>query len=113
MRDETRRKLDQILFRRRLKIAGAVAAAVLVAAAGLVLTGIDATTEDHRLSGRVEHVAVPATKGASQALAVDVALDDGRHVQVLALKANDPHVGDHVTVTEHVHGTGRVTFSWR
>lgn len=113
MRDETRRKLDQLLFRRRLKIAGLVFAVLLTAAAGLRLTGLDATTEDHRLAGRVEHVAVPATKGASQALTVDVALDDGRHVQVLALKAHEPHVGDRVTVTEHVHGTGRVTFSWR
>jgi hypothetical protein len=29
------------------------------------------------------------------------------------LKTTDPHVGDNVEVAEHVHGSGRVTFSWK
>jgi hypothetical protein len=46
-------------------------------------------------------------------LSVDVALEDGRHVHVLALKTTDPHVGDRVEIAELVHGTGRVTYSWK
>jgi hypothetical protein len=40
-------------------------------------------------------------------------LDSGRRVNVLVLKTTDPHVGDHVQITEHRHHTGRVTYSWK
>jgi hypothetical protein len=53
------------------------------------------------------------SKDASRAVTVDVELDDGRHVTVIALKTTDPHVGDHVLVSEHRHRTGRVTFTWK
>jgi hypothetical protein len=43
-----------------------------------------------------------------------VALDSGgRRVSVMALKTTDPHVGDHVEITEHRHHTGRITYSWK
>jgi hypothetical protein len=51
-------------------------------------------------------------KTIEEGLAVDVKLDDGRVVHVMALKTSEPHVGDRVEVAEHVHGSGRVTFSW-
>jgi hypothetical protein len=31
----------------------------------------------------------------------------------LVLRTTDPHVGDHVQITEHRHETGRVTYSWK
>jgi hypothetical protein len=42
-----------------------------------------------------------------------VKLDDGRLAHVMVLKTTDPHIGDHVQIAEHVHGTGRVTFTWK
>jgi hypothetical protein len=113
MREETRRRLDRALRIQRLKVA-AMALAAVCGIGGLVyLIGLDAGVEDHRLAGRVERVSVPNSKSASQGVAVDVVLDDGRHVQVLASKKNEPHVGDRIEITEHRHGTGRVTFTWR
>ena len=37
----------------------------------------------------------------------------GRRVNVMALKKTDPHVGDHIEITEHRHHTGRVTYTWK
>src|SRR5688572_22518874 len=116
MRDETRRKLERKLWLDRLKwIVGGLVVAIAVSG-GLWVSGLDATVETHRLAGVVEHVA-PVTGGSIQAtehgLAVDVRLEDGRLVHVTALKTTDPHVGDRVEVAEHVHGTGRITHSWK
>jgi hypothetical protein len=44
--------------------------------------------------------------------ALEAALDGGRRVIVMAMQTTDPHVGDHVEITEHRHRTGRVT-SWK
>jgi len=111
MRAETKRKLDWELRRRRLKI-GALALVAVGAVAGMLfLTDLDARVEDHRVHAHVDRVSVPAVKGASEAVAVDLTLDNGRHVQVFALKTHEPHVGDRVAVSEHRHATGRVTYS--
>jgi hypothetical protein len=113
MREETRRRLDRVLMLQRLRWVG-IALAVACALIGLCyLTNLDATVTDHRLAGHVERISIPISKNANQGVAVDVELDDGRHVQVLALKEHEPHVGDRVEVTEHRHATGRITFTWR
>ncbi len=52
------------------------------------------------------------TKAIEEGLAVDVKLEDGRRARD-GFKTTDPHVGDHVQVAEHIHGTGRTTFSWK
>ena len=116
MREEIRLKFDRQLRIARLKrVALGVAAAAFVAG-GLWISGLDASIETHRVAGVVEAVG-PIVGGSSVAtehgLAVDVLLHDGRHVHVTASKATDPHVGDTVDIAEHVHGTGRVTYSWR
>lgn len=116
MREEIRLKFDrQLRIARLKKVALGVVAGTFVAA-GLWISGLDATVETHRVAGVVEAVG-PVVGGSSVAtehgLAVDVLLKDGRHVHVTASKAADPHVGDAVNIAEHVHGTGRVTYSWR
>lgn len=116
MREEIRRQLDRKLRIERLKKVGAGLALLAVVASGLWLSGLDASVETHRVAGVVEGVGpiVGANPHvAEQGLAVDVMLDDGRHVHVTTLKTTDPHVGDRVHIAEHVHGTGRVTYSWR
>lgn len=116
MREEVRRRLDRKLRAERLKRAAGLLAAVAVVICGLWISGLDATVETHRVAGVVEAVG-PIVGGSSlateQGLAVDVKLADGRHAHVTVSKASDPHVGDDVHIAEHVHGTGRVTYSWR
>ncbi|HXF54091.1 MAG TPA: hypothetical protein VNK52_08205 [Hyphomicrobiaceae bacterium] len=113
MREETRRRLDRAILFDRLKRIATVVLAIAAIVAGFVLVDLDAAVEDRRVSGTVEHVGILNSKDAARALAVDVKLEDGRHVTVIALKTRDPHVGDHVTVSEHRHRSGRVTYTWR
>ncbi|AHB50466.1 hypothetical protein W911_17415 [Hyphomicrobium nitrativorans NL23] len=116
MREEIRLKFDRQLRIARLKKAALGIAAASFVAGGLWISGLDASIETHRVAGVVEAVG-PLVGGSSVAtehgIAVDVLLHDGRHVHVTASKATDPHIGDVVNIAEHVHGTGRVTYSWR
>lgn len=116
MREETRKKLERALWRERMK-------KVALGGVALVAIGLYFLFEDY--DARVENVRVPATvvavgplntnstKLVESGLSVDVALDSGRHVTVLALRKTDPHVGDHVQITEHRHRTGRITYTWK
>jgi hypothetical protein len=116
MRDETKRRLERKLFLQRLKWVGGGVGVILFVGLGLWLTGLDASVEKRRIPGVVQSVGPlngTSTRSIEEGLAVDVKLDDGRLAHVMALKTTDPHVGDHVQITEHIHGTGRVTFSWR
>jgi len=61
----------------------------------------------------IEPLVSPQAASASggEGVTLVVKLDDGRHVRVMAYKTRDSHVGDHIEVVEHHHGTGRVTHS--
>lgn len=116
MREETKRRLERQLWLQRAKWVGAGVAVMAAMAAGFWATGLDATVETHNVAGVVEAVGplvTKSTKAIEEGLSVDVKLDSGRLVHVMTYKKTDPHVGDHVEVAEHVHGTGRVTYSWK
>lgn len=116
MREETRRRLERQLWWQRAKWVAAGVAVVACMAAGFWATGLDATVETHHVAGVVEAIGplvAKSTKAIEDGLSVDVKLDDGRLVHVMAYKKTDPHVGDHIQVAEHVHGTGRITYSWK
>jgi hypothetical protein len=116
MRTETRQKLDRMLFMRKVKWGAAGAAVLAFLAGGLYLSGLDAAVENRKVPGVVEKVGPyngTNTLGTMDGLAADVKLDDGRMVHVLVLKTTHPQVGQRVEVTEHHHGTGRNTFSWK
>jgi hypothetical protein len=113
MRQETRRRLDRALRIQRLKWAGIGLAVVGVICGLFGLIVLDAAVVDRRLPAKVDRISIPISKNAAQAVAIDVTLDDGRHAQVLALKEHEPHVGDHIDITEHRHATGRITFTFR
>jgi hypothetical protein len=117
MREETRRKLQRTLWRDRAKKAG-------IGLGVLALIGLFFIYEDY--DAHIDNVRVPGTVVAigplnanrstlvENGLSVDVALDKGgRHVTVLVLKKSDPHIGEHVEITEHRHRTGRTTYSWK
>jgi len=116
MREETRLKFEREV-RKQWIARGAMAAgflAVLVVAAWF--TDLDAHVEKRQVAGVVESVS-PIQGGTTQAiqngLSVDVKLADGRHAHVIAEKATNPTVGAQVAIVEHVHGSGRTTFSWK
>jgi len=116
MREETRRRLERALWRDRAKKAG-IGVAIL-AAIGLFFfyEDYDARVDNVRVPGTVDSVGplnTTNTKMVENGLSVYVKLDSGRRVNVLVLKTTDPHVGDHVEITEHRHRTGRVTYTWK
>ena len=117
MREETRRKLERALWRERLKKMGIGAAALALICAYFVYEDYDARVENVRVPATVTEVGplnIKNTKMVEEGLSVQVALDNGgRRVSVMALKKTDPHVGDHVEITEHRHHTGRVTYTWK
>lgn len=113
MRSETGVRLERVIRRRRLIRLSAVGAVALAMVAVMWLEELDLRVENRPASGHVERVAALAGKDSLRGLLVDVALDDGRHVEVVALKSTDPHVGDRVTIIEHRHATGRTTFTWK
>jgi hypothetical protein len=116
MREETKRRLERQLLWQRIKWAGAGIGVVGLMAAGFWATGLDASVETHRVPGVIAAVGplvAKSTRAIEEGLAVDVKLDKGPLVHVMVLKTTDPHVGDRVEVAEHVHGTGRVTYSWK
>lgn len=117
MREETRRKFERALWRERLKKIGIGAVALALVAAYFVYEDYDGRVDNVRVPAMVTSVAplnVRNTKLVEEGLSVEVALDgSGRHVNVMALKTTDPHVGDHVEINEHRHRTGRVTYTWK
>jgi hypothetical protein len=116
MRDETRKRLDRLIWLRRAKIIGGLLLACGVVAGGFALESLEATVDHKTVGGTITAVgpsSVPGNTGLADGLGVDVTLDDGRHAHVVALKAASPKVGEHVEIAEHIHGTGRHTFTWK
>lgn len=116
MRVETRRKLERAIWRERLKKIAIGAAAATVIGAYFAYEDYDARVDNVRVPGEVVAIGplnTTNTKMVEAGLSVDVSLDSGRRINVMALKTSDPHVGDHVEITEHRHRTGRVTYSWK
>lgn len=116
MRTETKSKLDRLLFMRKVKWTAAGVGLAILIGGGLYLSGLDATVQERRLTGVIQKIGPyngTNTQGVQNGLAVDVKLDDGRDAHVLVLKQTAPEIGQHVEVTEHHHGSGRNTYSWK
>lgn len=116
MREETRKRFERQIYKRWL-IRISLFLLVLLAGYALIwFEGLDAQIENRKVSGIVEKIGPLSglsTQAIQNGLAVDVKLDDGRLAHVLVLKSTAPEVGIHVSITEHIHGTGRSTFSWK
>lgn len=112
MREETRKRLDRTLRIEKLKKVGIGLA--IVSAIGLVVAyqNLDMKVDDVQVAGTITGVDLLVSKqNAADGETLHVKLDDGRSVNVLALKSRQLHAGDHIQVTEHHHATGRVTHS--
>lgn len=116
MREETRRRLERALWIDRAKKAGIGVGILAVVGALFIYKDYDSHIDNARVPGTVVSVGplnTNSTKMIENGLSVDVRLDTGRKVNVYVLKNTDPHVGDHVQITEHRHQTGRTTYSWK
>jgi hypothetical protein len=116
MREEVRQKFEREVRKQWIKRGAYAAAALVVVAALAWFTDLDAHVDRREVAGVVEKV-LPIQGGSTQAiqngLNVDVRLDDGRHARVMVQKATHPEIGSHVAIIEHVHWSGRTTFSWK
>jgi len=116
MREEVRQKFEREVRKEWIARGAMAAGFVAVMAVALWFTDLDAHVEKRQVSGVVEKIS-PLPGGMPQAvqngLSVDVKLADGRHAIVVAEKSSIPAVGSAVAIVEHVHGSGRTTFSWK
>ena len=110
MREETKKRLEQAIWRERAKKAGIGFA--IIAAMGLVFSyeNLDLMVTDKLVGGTVAQLDPLISKtNAADGEMVEVKLDSGQLVRVMALKSHNLKPGDKLQVTEHHHATGRVT----
>ncbi len=118
MREEARKRLERELLLRRLKGIAPVALVALAIAGAFYFQSLDtAIVKTDRLDGTVVYVGPLQGKYAAafaeKNFQVDVKLGDTRVAHLVSQRDAAPKVGDHVTVADHVHGTGRHTFGWK
>ena len=110
MREDTRKRLERALWADRAKKAGLGLAILAAIGAVFAYENFDLAVTNTRVAGVIDGLAPLVSKtSATDGVNVDVKLDDGRHVHVIADKKRDPHVGERIEITEHRHATGRVT----
>lgn len=112
MREDTRKKLNRMLWIERAKMAG-VGLAIL-AAIGLVFgyETFDLKVTNTTVNGVVTGIEPLISKtNSANGETVLVKLDDGELVRVLAYKSRALKIGDRIDVIAHRHATGRTTHS--
>ncbi len=110
MREETKRKLTQAIWRERMK--KVVIGLTILAAIGGVMAyqSFDLQVTVSRVEGTVAAIEPLVSKtSAATGVIVEVKLDSGPMVRVIANKSRELKLGDRIEVTEQRHGTGRVT----
>ena len=110
MREETKRKLTQAIWRERMKKAGIGLAILAAIGAVMAYQSFDMQVTLTRVGGTVVAIDPLVSKtSAATGENVKVKLDNGPLIRVMALKSRELKVGDHIEVTEQRHGSGRVT----
>ena len=113
MREETKRRLERAIWLQRAKWGGAAVAIVIVMAGIFTWISADAAVENSRVPATVTGVRPYAAKSTQPGLTVDVKLDDGKILELTVNQITDPQVGQKVEITQHLHATGRKTYSWK
>lgn len=95
MREETRKRLNRLLWIERAKYAGIGLAAVAAIAVVVEFENLDMAVTDFRVQGQVEAIDPLVSKtSAATGVNVGVLLASGKHVRVIAEKQHAPHIGD-------------------
>lgn len=119
MSEDTRRRLNQALWRERLKKIGIGLGILAVISAYIFYQNLDLAVDNTQVAGVIETVEpytapTPAANlSQGPAVTVGVKLEDGEHVRVIAYKSRDPKVGEKIDIMRHHHHTGRVTYSMK
>ena len=110
MREETKKRLERAIWIERAKKAGIGLA--IIAAMGLAFgyENLDLMVTNTPVAGTVQVIDPLISKTNSvDGETLEVKLDSGQLVRVMALKSRNIKPGDKIEVTEHHHATGRVT----
>jgi hypothetical protein len=114
MRDDTRKRLNQAIWRERLKKAGIGLAIVAAIGAIMVYQTYDLTETKTQVGGTIaafDPLITKSISAATEGVKAEVRLDSGQTVSIMALKSRGLKIGDHIDITAHHHGSGRVTYS--
>lgn len=113
MKPETRKKLDSLIWRSRIR------PVVSVAAMALVLVGIfaylywpDTPVSERVVLGTVSNWTQPQTSLRSRNAVITVLLEDGRSVVATSASNRAPQVGQSITLVEWEYASGRVSYTW-
>ena len=110
MREETKQRLNQAIWRDRMRKAGIGLAIVAAIGAIMAYQTFDLQITDTQVGGTVAAIEPLVSKSnAATGVNVEVKLDSGPVIRVMALKTRDLKVGDHLDVVRHTHGSGRIT----
>lgn len=116
MRDDTRRRLNQAIWTERLKKAGIGLAILAAIGAIMVYQTYDLSETKIQVGGTVtafEPLVTKSVTAATDGVKAEVRLDSGQIITIMALKSRGLKIGDHIEVTAHQHGSGRVTHSFK
>jgi hypothetical protein len=110
MREDTKKRLERAIFIERMKKLGIGLGVLAILGAVIAYQNFDLKVTNTQVAGTVTEIdpLVSKTNSADGEM-VQVKLDSGQLVNVLALKKRNLKVGDHIDVVEHHHATGRVT----
>ena len=110
MREETKQRLNQAIWRDRMRKVGIGLAIVAGIGAIMAYQTFDLQVTDTPVGGTVATIEPLVSKtAAATGVSVEVKLDSGPLIRVMALKTRELKVGDHIEVLRHTHGSGRVT----
>jgi hypothetical protein len=112
MRSETRRRLDRLVWQRRVSIGSVIAlSTVLFGALYLYINWTDPVLERRIISGTVTNWMREQTDLGAGALGVWVTLNDGRDVMIRQAPPGIPRHGP-AEIEERHHKSGRKSYLW-
>jgi hypothetical protein len=110
MREDTKKRLERAIFVERIKKVGIGLGIVAIMGAVIAYQNFDLQVTNTQVGGIVKEIDPLVSKtNSADGETVQVKLDSGQLVNVLALKSRNFKVGDHIDIMEHHHSTGRVT----
>jgi len=113
MREETRKSLERALMRERLRKAGIGLGVLALIGLYMAYQYYDNLIDNVPVTGTITELdpLVSKNNAGGDGQKALVRLDSGHLVSIIVLKSNDPKVGDHISLVEHRHASGRVNHS--
>jgi hypothetical protein len=110
MREDTKKRLERAIFIERMKKVGIGLGMVAIMGAVIAYQNFDLRVINTQVGGTVKEIDPLVSKtNSADGETLQVKLDSGQLVNVLALKSRNIKVGDHIDIMEHHHSTGRIT----